>query len=78
MQGRGGLSKTRSLEEVPHLDAAAVEARALVEVERRPAGDGRRAWSSPPSETCGRVRATASTVHTWPAPEIAGPYPSKP
>ena len=41
--GRGGMGKTRPLGEVPHLDAAAVEARALalVEVERRPTGDGR-------------------------------------
>lgn len=48
--GRGGMGKTRPLGEVPHLDAAAVEARALalVEVERRPAGDGRAAWSIPP------------------------------
>ena len=50
VEARGGMGKTRLLEEVPRLDAAAVEARALalVEVERRPAGDGRAAWSIPP------------------------------
>lgn len=29
----------------------------------------------PPRETRGRVRPTASTVHTWPAPGIANPLP---
>ena len=47
VEARGGMGKTRPLGEVPRLDAAAVEARALVEVERRPAGDGRAAWSTP-------------------------------
>ena len=46
---------------------AVVEARALalVEVERRPAGDGRAAWSlyTPTPEICGRVRVAHPTVY---------------
>ena len=44
---------------------AVVKARALalVEVERRPAGNGRAAWSTPPLAICGRVRATRPTVY---------------
>ena len=56
---------------------AKARALALVEVERRPAGDGRAAWSfHPPLAICGRVRVATSTVPIGPVVEIAGrPYP---
>ena len=65
--GRGGMGKTRLLGEVPRLDAAAVEARALalVEVEARHYCRHRgKNEESPPGKTCGRVRVAPSTVHT--------------
>ena len=78
VDGRGGLGKTRLLEEVPRLleepepprlDAAVVKARALalVEVERRPAGDGRAAWSIPPCNLRPRARGAPDGLH------VAGP-----
>ena len=69
--GRGGMGKTRPLGEVPHLDAAAVEARALalVEVERRPAGDGR-AVEVAPMGKC--VAASAEERRTcWKKPSTS-------
>ncbi len=73
VEARGGMGKTRLLGEVPHLDAAAVEARALVEVERRPAGDGRAAWSTPYQNLRPRVRHCLDGLHLancrdWPPP----------
>lgn len=63
VEARGGMGKTRPLGEVPRLDAAAVEARALVEVERRPAGDGRAAWSTPYQNLRPRVRHCLDGLH---------------
>ena len=47
----------------------------LGETPRRPGRAPSARPDNPPSEICGRVRATPSTVHTWPALESVTPYP---